>query len=82
MLLFGLPAVAGFAELPLQNHLPGDAGHLAVGHCVGSVPGARGKGKEAQSQSTCTHRLPPSAHLLLKVGSILQAGLVLFGEEK
>ena len=26
-----------FAELSVQNHLPGDAGHLTVSHCVGSV---------------------------------------------
>lgn len=48
-MLFGLPAVAGFAELSLQNHLPGDAGHLAVGHCVGSVPAEEGNGSDPKS---------------------------------
>lgn len=30
----GLGGLAAFTGLPLQNHLPGDAGHLTVGHCV------------------------------------------------
>lgn len=65
MLLLGLPAVAGFAGLPLQNHLPGDAGHLAVGHCVGSVPG---KGKQAQFQN------PEHMHTLTAPVSTLTFG--------
>lgn len=57
-MLFGLPAVAGFAELPLQNHLPGDAGHLAVGHCVGSVPAAQGKRAQFQDPEHMLTRSP------------------------
>lgn len=56
-LLFGLPAVAGFAELPLQNHLPGDAGHLTVGHCVGSVPAEERNCSDPKSRAhTCACR--------------------------
>lgn len=52
-MLLGLAAVAGFAQLPLQNHLPGDAGHLAVGHCVVSVPaGGEGNGSDPKSEHT------------------------------
>lgn len=81
-MLLGLPAVAGFAELPLQNHLPGDAGHLAVGHCVGSVPAEEGTGSDPKSEHTRALHPRLSPHLLLKVGSILHAGMVLFGEEE
>lgn len=49
-MLVGLPSVAGFAELSLQNHLPGDAGHLAIGHCVGSVPAEKGNGSDPKSE--------------------------------
>lgn len=36
--LFKLSSFAAFTEFSVHNHFPGDAGHLTVGHCVGSVP--------------------------------------------
>lgn len=35
---FKLSIFTAFADLSLQNHFSGDAGHLTVGHCVGAVP--------------------------------------------
>lgn len=35
---FKLSTFAAFNEFSVQNHFPGDAGHLTIGHCVGSVP--------------------------------------------
>lgn len=32
-----------FNEFFVQNHFPGDAGHLTIGHCVGSVPATQRK---------------------------------------
>lgn len=81
LLLIGLPAVTGFAELSLQNHLLGDAGHLAVGHCVGSVPAGEKKNHQSPHRRTLAPP-PPRPHSLLEVGSVLRARLVLFGEEK
>lgn len=79
-LLFGLPAVAGFAELPLQNHLPGDAGHLTVGHCVGSVPAEERNCSDPKSRAhTCTTLAPVATltfgdriHFAGRAGSVWQ----------
>lgn len=40
---FRLPVFTALADLSVQHHLPGDAGHLAVGHCVGTVPATQKK---------------------------------------
>lgn len=40
---FRLSIFTAFAELPVQNHFLGDAGHLTVGHCVGSVSKTQGR---------------------------------------
>lgn len=40
---FRLPVFTALADLSVQHHLPGNAGHLAVGHCVGTVPATQKK---------------------------------------
>lgn len=46
--MFQLPALTSLTDLSLQNHVPGNAGHLTIGHCVGSI-------SKTKAQTTVSH---------------------------
>lgn len=51
---FELPIFTAFTGLSFQNHFLGDAGHLTVGHCVGSVPATQTKVTHKKIELNCS----------------------------
>lgn len=85
---FRLPVFTALADLSVQHHLLGDAGHLAIGHCVGTVPATQKKPQFKNQQlqgkkkikGNCLPQILQCSLLIFR--AVLHAGLVLFSKEK